>query len=85
MAIFRKIPADQAPPPTRQTGRLTARMRLYEDFLRQLGPHEVGELRPEGNETTRALVLRVARAAKRLNVKVEAWVDNNNVYFRVHS
>lgn len=84
MAVFRKLPAEQAPPPSRQTGRLTARMRLYEDFVRQLGPNEVGELRPEGNETTRGLVLRIARAAKRLNVKVETWVDNGNVYFRTH-
>lgn len=84
MAEFRKLPAEQAPRPSRQTGRLTARMRLYEEFIRQVGPNEVGELRPEGNETVRGLVLRVARAAKRLNVNVETWVDNGNVYFRVH-
>jgi hypothetical protein len=59
-------------------------MRLYEDFVRQLGPNEVGELRPEGNETARGLVLRIARAAKRLNVKVETWVYNGNVYFRTY-
>ncbi len=83
MAKFSKMPASQAPAPTKQTGRLAARMREYENYVKSVGADEVGQLVPEEGESARGLVLRLARAAKRLNMTVETWIDDGKVYFRV--
>lgn len=83
MAKFSKMPASQAPAPSKQTGRLAARMREYENYVKSVGADEVGQLVPEEGESPRGLVLRLARAAKRLNLNVETWIDDGKVYFRV--
>ena len=83
MAKFSKIPEAQAPAPTRQTGRLAARMREYEEHVLSIKAGEVGRLVPEGGETARGLALRVGRAANRVNKKTRTWIDKNVVYFKV--
>jgi hypothetical protein len=81
MAKFQKIPKSQAPVPTRSAGRLTARMRLYEEHVQSIGAGEVGKLTPDKDETARGLALRIGRAARRVNKPVKAWIDRNVVYF----
>ena len=58
-------------------------MREYENYVKSVGADEVGQLVPEEGESARGLVLRLARAAKRLNMTVETWIDDGKVYFRV--
>lgn len=81
MAKFSKIPKNQAPIPTRQSGRLAARMRLYEEHVQAIGPGEVGRLVPDRDETARGIALRIGRAARRVNRPVKTWIDKNTVYF----
>lgn len=83
MAKFSKIPESQAPAPTRQSGRLAARMREYEEYVLSLKAGEVGRLVPEATETARGLALRVGRAASRIGRKTRTWLDKNIVYFKV--
>lgn len=81
MAKFAKIARKDAPEPLRQSGRLSSRMRQYEDYVRGLKSGEVGKLVPDSGETTRGVALRVSRAAKRANVNIATWVVDNVVYF----
>jgi hypothetical protein len=81
MAKFQKIPKSQAPIPVRQTGRLKARMLLYEEHVASVGPGEVGKLTPDKDETARGLALRINRAGHRMNRPVKAWMDKGIVYF----
>lgn len=81
MAKFSKIARKDAPQPSRQSGRLSSRMRLYEDYVRGLKAGEVGRLVPDDNETARGLALRVSRAAKRIERPIATWVVEGVVYF----
>lgn len=81
MARFSKIARKEAPQPARQSGRLSARMRQYEDYVKGLKSGEVGRLVPESGETPRGLALRISRAAKRINSKITTWVVDGAVYF----
>jgi hypothetical protein len=81
MAKFQKIPKSQAPVPVRQTGRLAARMRLYEEHVASIGAGEVGKLIPDRDETARGIALRIGRAARRVNRPVKTWIDKSVVYF----
>ncbi len=81
MAKFSKISRKDAPQPTRQSGRLSSRMRLYEDYVSKLKSGEVGKLIPDSDESPRGLALRVSRAAKRANKQVITWVVGGTVYF----
>jgi hypothetical protein len=81
MARFQKISKAEAPLPTRQSGRLAARMRLYEEHVGSLGRGEVGKLTPDTGETARGIALRIGRAGRRVNRPVKAWIDKNVVYF----
>jgi hypothetical protein len=83
MAQFRVLPEKDAPKPTRQTGRLAARMREYETFVTSVKSGQVGELTPNEGETARGLALRVSRAGKRIGRNIDTWVVNGVVYFRV--
>ena len=83
MVKFTTIKASAAPGPMRQTGRLTARMRQYEDYVNSVKSDEAGRLTPEESETTRGLALRVSRAAKRIGKTADTWVRDGSVYFVV--
>jgi hypothetical protein len=81
MAKFQKIAKADAPLPLKQSGRLNARMRLYEDHVRSIGAGEVGKLTPDKDETARGLALRTSRAGRRVGKPVKTWIDRNIVYF----
>ncbi len=81
MAKFTKIPKAQAPVPVRQSGRLAARMKLYEEHIMSVASGEVGRLIPDRDETARGLALRIGRAARRVSRPVKTWIDKGVVYF----
>ncbi len=83
MVKFSTVKASAAPGPMRQTGRLTARMRQYEDYVNSVKSDEAGKLTPEEGETTRGLALRISRAAKRVGKSADTWVRDGAVYFVV--
>jgi hypothetical protein len=84
MADFSVIKESDAPRPTRQTGRLAARMREYEKYVHDsVGTGKVGKLAPSRSETPRGLALRISRAAKRSGRAIDTWVVDNVVYFKV--
>ncbi len=83
MVKFSTIKASAAPGPMRQTGRLTARMRQYEDYVNSVKSDEAGKLTPEEGETARGLSLRISRAAKRVGKTADTWVRDGSVYFVV--
>ncbi len=83
MVKFSTIKASAAPGPMRQTGRLTARMRQYEDYVNSVKSDEAGKLTPEEGETARGLALRISRAAKRVGKTADTWVRDGSVYFVV--
>ncbi len=83
MVKFTTIKASAAPGPMRQTGRLTARMRQYEDYVNSVKSDEAGRLAPEEGETARGLALRISRAAKRIGKTADTWVRDGSVYFVV--
>ncbi len=83
MAKFNKIPEAKAPKPARASGRLTMRMREYEDFLRSVKSGEVAEVVPETGETARSIALRLGRAARRIGRQAETWVNDGKVYARL--
>ena len=83
MAKFSKVKAADAPKPTKQTGRLAARMREYETYVTGLGAGEVGKLVPDRDESARGIALRIGRAATRAGKKADTWVVDGTVYFRV--
>lgn len=77
------IKESEAPRPSRQTGRLAARMREYEKFVEGVPAGKVGKLVPSRGETPRGVALRVSRAAKRMNKTISTWVVDDMVYFSV--
>jgi hypothetical protein len=81
MAKFQKIKKEDAPTPTRQSGRLAARMRVYEGHLQSVAPGEVGKLTPDRDETARGVAMRIGRAGRRIDRPVRTRVDKNVVYF----
>ena len=83
MAKFTTMSADKAPQPTKQTGRLGARMREYEGYIADVKRGDVGKLTPGTNESARGLALRISRAAKRLGKSTDTWVVDGALYFRV--
>ena len=83
MATFTTLKADKAPQPTKQTGRLVARMREYEEYVTSVKRGEVGKLTPGPKESARGLALRISRAAKRLGKEADTWVADGTLYFRV--
>ena len=83
MAEFSVVPEREAPKPTRQTGRLAARMREYEKFVEAVGSGKGGKLVPARGETARGIALRISRAAKRNGKATETWVVDGAVYFKV--
>ena len=83
MAKFSTIKQSAAPSPMRQTGRLSARMRQYEDYVNSVKSDEAGKLTPEEGETPRGLALRISRAAKRVGKTADTWVRDGSVYFVV--
>ena len=83
MAKFTRVKSSVAPGPMRSTGKLTARMRQYEDYVSAVKSGEVGQLIPDEGETTRGLALRVSRAAKRVGKTADTWVRDGSVYFVV--
>ncbi|MCB1694361.1 MAG: hypothetical protein KDI19_16430 [Pseudomonadales bacterium] len=83
MAEFSVVPEREAPKPTRQTGRLAARMREYETFVTSVKAGQVGKLTPAKGESARGIALRVSRAAKRINKAADTWIADGSVYFKV--
>lgn len=82
MAEFAVIKESDAPRPSRQTGRLAARMREYEKFVEGVPSGKVGKLTPGRGETPRGVALRVSRAAKRMGRSINTWVVEDVVYFQ---
>ncbi len=87
MAIFERIPAGTAParPTTTTPSAMQSRMRQFESYATDVGAGEVGVLEPENTETTRALAMRLSRAATRLGCEIESWPSDGKLYFRVES
>jgi hypothetical protein len=83
VAEFTVVKETEAPRPSRQTGRLAARMREYERYVESVGPGKVGKLVPNRGETSRGIALRISRAAKRANKTLNTWVVEDTVYFTV--
>ena len=83
MAQFSVIKESEAPRPTRQTGRLAARMREYEKYVEGVGAGKVGKLTPSGAETPRGIALRISRAGKRSGKSINTWVVDDVVYFSI--
>jgi hypothetical protein len=83
VAEFSVVPEREAPKPTRQTGRLAARMREYEQYVTSVKSGQVGKLTPVRGESPRGLALRVSRAGKRIGRSIDTWVVDGNVYFKV--
>ncbi len=83
MAEFSVIKDTEAPRPARQTGRLAARMREYENYVQQVKQGQAGKLVPAKGETPRAIAMRVSRAAKRIGKSANTWVKDGVVYFTV--
>ena len=83
MVKFTRVKSAEAPGPMRSTGKLTARMRQYEDYVSAVTSSEVGQLTPDEGETTRGLALRISRAAKRVGKTADTWVRGGSVYFIV--
>jgi len=84
MATFTVIADKEAPPPTRKgNGRLAGRMREYEKHIQSISAGKVGTLTLVGDETGRSIMLRVARAARRLKKGAQTWEVDGVVYFSV--
>ena len=83
MAEFQVVDSSEVPRPTRQTGRLDARMKEYENYLTSVKKNQVGKLSPSPGESARAVAMRVSRAARRLNRQADTWVVDGIVYFKV--
>ncbi len=83
MAEFSVVSEREAPKPTRQTGRLAARMREYEQYVTSVKGGQVGKLAPARGESPRGLALRVSRAGKRIGKTIDTWVVDGVVYFKV--
>ena len=81
MAKFNTITATEAPSPERQAGRLSGRMRLYEDYVRSVKENEAGVLKPEAGETTRGIMLRIQRASRRIEIPIDSWSRDGTIYF----
>jgi hypothetical protein len=82
VATFSVIDASKAPPRTKASGRLKARMAQYDGFLAGVKKGQVGTLTPEANETVRGVALRISRAGKRVGTPVDAWAVDGVVYFK---
>jgi hypothetical protein len=82
MADFQVIDFERAPRPTRQSGRLTGRMREYEKYIGSVRKGYVGILEPGPGETIRGESLRINRAAKRLGRTLQTWSVDGFVYFK---
>ena len=83
MAEFSVVSEKEAPRPTRQTGRLAARMREYEGYVTSVKSGQVGKLAAGKGESPRGLALRVSRAGKRIGKNIDTWVVDGSVYFKV--
>jgi hypothetical protein len=83
MAEFSTVTEADAPRPSRQTGRLAARMREYERYIEGVPKGRVGRLVPSKGETARGIALRIGRAARRKNRLANTWVVDGAVYFTV--
>lgn len=83
MATFSTIDAKKAPAPARPPVLLQDRMLEYDGFVRRLKNGQVGKLTPTGNETTRALMLRLGGASRRLKKRVDVWAVDGVVYFKL--
>jgi hypothetical protein len=83
MAEFTTVSEAEAPRPSRQTGRLAARMREYEKYVASVPNGKVGKLLPSKGETPRGIALRIGRAARRTNKMANTWVVDGTVYFTI--
>lgn len=72
----------EVPPRTNASRAVQEQQRLYEGFINQLNGN-VGELELAADEQTRAVKVRLRRAATRLNKAIEIWDANGKVYFKV--
>jgi hypothetical protein len=57
-------------------------MALYGAWVRSIKAGQVGVLAPSDGESTRAILVRVGRAAAREDLTVESWSDGAKVYFK---
>lgn len=83
MAEFSTVPESDAPRPSRQTGRLAARMREYEKYVTSVPNGRVGKLVPSKGETARGIALRIGRAARRVHKMANTWVVDGTVFFTI--
>jgi hypothetical protein len=59
------------------------RRRLFDDYLASVGPNEVGQLRPSDGETIVSLTSLIRAAARRARARIETWVVDEVLYFRM--
>jgi len=81
MAEFAVVAQTEAPRRIMAGRRFTKRKREYETYVATLPAGKAGKLVPVGDETTRALALRISRAATRLGKPCSVWSAEGAVYF----
>jgi hypothetical protein len=62
--------------------RVLEQQQLYEGFIRETGAANVGELALSEGEESRAVKVRLRRAANRMGTAIEIWDADGKVYFR---
>lgn len=83
MAEFAVIKRSEAPRRPTTPGPLRSRMAEYEGYVASLKKGQAGKLVPAGDESLRAVALRVSRAGQRLARPIEVWTVDGAVYFRL--
>ncbi len=82
MAEFAVVKASQAPRRPTIPARLRARMAEYEVYVVSVKKGQAGKLVPDDDETSRAVAVRVTRAARRRAKPMDVWTADGAVYFR---
>lgn len=59
------------------------RMSEFDSYIAGLAADEVGVLEPEGEESVRAISMRLSRAGTRTQRPVEVWHVNGKVYVKL--
>ncbi len=83
MVKFTRVKSSAAPGPMRSTGKLTARMHQYEDYVNAVKSGEVGQLTPYEGDATRALAeeLGYRPVVPPMRTRTQPW-DYNRVLYR---
>jgi hypothetical protein len=76
--------ASEVPLPSRSSRAVQELQRLYEGFIREVGP-DVGELALSPGEQVRGVKVRLRRASTRVGSPIEIWDVDGKVYFKTEN